>query len=73
MSMSHFHYLRELPDEQQYPPALCESAEVCMYGKSASSGFELMNRANDSIRRRMAIDIVSALVLLVKKECKCFQ
>jgi hypothetical protein len=41
---------------------------VCMYGKTASSGVEAMNHANDSIRRQTAIDILNAALLLIKKE-----
>jgi hypothetical protein len=41
------YYLQRLPDESQYPAARCAMDDgVCMYGKSASSGVESMNNAN---------------------------
>jgi hypothetical protein len=73
MSESHVRYLRGIPDEQQYPAARCESSNVCMYGKSALSRVEAMNRANDSIRRRTAVDVVNAIIVLLKKESKRFE
>ncbi len=73
MSELHLHYLRWLLDELQYPTALCESADICMYGKTASSGVESMNHTNNSICRWMAINIVNSVFVLVKKECNHFQ
>ncbi len=39
-----------------------------MYGKSASSGVESMNRANEAICQRTAVDILNAVLILLKKE-----
>jgi hypothetical protein len=39
-----------------------------MYSKSASSGVESMNRANNLARQKMAVDILNALILLIKLE-----
>jgi hypothetical protein len=46
---------------------------ICMYGKSASSEVEAMNCANNSIRRRTAVDIVNAIIVLLKKESNHFE
>jgi hypothetical protein len=74
MTQAHFKYLNSITDEQQFPAARCAMAEmVCMYGKTASSGVEAMNRANDSIRRRTAVDILNAALLLIKKESERFE
>ena len=66
---SHLHYLGGIDDEQQYPAARCAmSDDIIMYGLSASSGAESMNRANDSVRRRTATDALNAALLWVQKE-----
>jgi hypothetical protein len=39
-----------------------------MFSKSASSGVESMNRANNLARQRTAVDILNALILLIKLE-----
>jgi hypothetical protein len=41
---------------------------VCMYSKSASSGVESMNRANNLARQRTAVHIPNTLILLIKLE-----
>jgi hypothetical protein len=46
MKPAHVAYLKALNDEEQFPAARCNKAQnVCMYGKTASSGVESMNRA----------------------------
>ena len=66
-------YLNNLPDTSQYPAARCEMSETaCMYGRSASSGLESMNRANMRAREKSAVDIVNATLLLVEMERKRF-
>ena len=46
MTANERNYLRKLPDSVQYPAACCAmGADVCMYGRSASSCVESMNRA----------------------------
>ena len=69
MKPAHVAYLSALNDDQQYPAARCDKAhDVCMYGKTASSGVESMNRANDNVRARTAVDMVNAALILLKKE-----
>ncbi len=66
-------YLNNLPDTAQYPAARCEISETaCMYGRSASSGLESMNKANMRAREKLAVDIVYATLLLVEMERKRF-
>jgi hypothetical protein len=77
MKPAHLAYLNLVPDNQQLPAVRCSMAaeldgDICMYGKSASSGVESMNRANDDIRRRTAIDILNAALVLIKKESMRF-
>jgi hypothetical protein len=43
-----------------------------MYGKSASSGVESMNRANKLARQKAAVDILNAAILLIKLEGERF-
>ncbi len=63
------HYLFRIPEEVQFPAARCaQGNSVCMYGKSASSGVEAMNRANEDIREKTAVDILNATLILLKKK-----
>jgi hypothetical protein len=39
-----------------------------MYGKTASSGVEAMNRINEDIHHRTAVNILNATLILFKKE-----
>jgi hypothetical protein len=39
-----------------------------MYGKSASSGSLAMNRANEDIRQKTAVEILNATLILLKKK-----
>ena len=43
-----------------------------MYGRSASSGLESMNKANMRAREKSAVDIVNATLLLIEMERKRF-
>ncbi len=64
----------KLTDECQYPAARCAMAEnICMYSKSASSGVESMNRANTIARQRTAVDVLNAMILLIKLEGTRFE
>ena len=66
-------YLNDLPDTAQYPAARCDMIETaCVYGQSASSGLESMNRANMRAREKSAVDIVNATLLLIEMERKRF-
>jgi hypothetical protein len=64
------HYLFNIAEEMQFPAARCaQGNSVCMYGKTASSGVEAINRANEDIRLSIAVDILNAtLVILLEKE-----
>ncbi len=64
------HYLFYISDETQFPAARCaQGNSVCMHGKTASSGVESMNRANEDICQRTAVDIfLNAALILLKKE-----
>ena len=63
------HYLTKIADDKQYAAARCAMGDnICMYGRSASSGVESMNRANKLVREKTAIDILNAAVLLLKLE-----
>ena len=63
------HYLFRIPEEMQFPAARCAQGDsACMYGKSASSGVEAMNRANEDIHQKTAVDILNATMILLKKE-----
>jgi hypothetical protein len=53
----------------QFTATRCAQGDsVCMYGKIASSGVEAMNRANEEIRHRTAVDILNTTLILLKKE-----
>ncbi len=63
------HNLFKIAKEMQFPAARCaQSDSVCMYGKTASSGVEAMNRKNEDICHRTAVDILNATLILLKKE-----
>ena len=63
------HYLFNIAEEMQFPASRCaQGNSVCMYGKSASSGVDTMNRANEDIRQKTAVDILNATLILLKKE-----
>ncbi len=63
------HYLFRIHEEMQFPAARCAQGDsVCMYGKSVSLGVEAMNRANEDICQKTAVDILNATLILLKKE-----
>ena len=63
------HYVFNIAEEMQFPASRCAQGDsVCMYGKSASSGVEAMNRANEDIHQKTAVDILNATMILLKKE-----
>ncbi len=63
------HYLFRIPEEMQFPAVRCaQGNSVCMYGKSASLEVEAMNRANEDIRQKTAVDILNATMISLKKE-----
>jgi hypothetical protein len=69
MFPTYCHYLFNFVEEMQFPAARCaQGNSVCMYGKTVSSGVEAMNRANEDICHRTAVDILNATLILLKKE-----
>jgi hypothetical protein len=73
MRPAHTAYLDALRDVQQYPAARCHKdgddvPDIYMFGKTASSGVKSMNRANEDVRKRTAIDLLNAAIILIKKE-----
>jgi hypothetical protein len=73
MKPAHIAYLDSLLDSQQFPAFRCHKSkddfpDVYMYGKTASSGMESMNRANDDVRKRTAVDLLNAAIIMLKKE-----
>jgi hypothetical protein len=63
------HFLTKIPNEKQFAAAHCAMRpDICMYGRSASSGVEAMNRANKLVREKSAINILNAAILLLKSE-----
>ncbi len=73
MHPTNLHYLTKLPDRSQYPAARCAMGDnICMFSKSASSGVESMNKVNQLARQRTAVDVLNAVILLIKLEGECF-
>ena len=69
MHPTNLHYLTKLPDRSQYPAARCAMGDnTCMFSKSASSGVESMNKANQLAQQRTAVDVLNAVILLIKLE-----
>jgi hypothetical protein len=57
-----------------YPAARCAMGNnICMFSKSASSGLESMNKANQLAQQRTAVDILNAVILLIKLEGERFK
>jgi hypothetical protein len=64
------HYLTKIANNKQYAAARCAMApDIQMYGQSASSGVESMNRANKPlVREKTAVDPLNAAILLLQLE-----
>ena len=45
---------------------------ICMFGKSASSGVEAMNCANKLARQKTAVDVLNGVILLMKLKAERF-
>ena len=43
-----------------------------MYEKTASSGVESMNCANNDVQKRTAVDLLNAAIIMLKKEGRRF-
>ncbi len=69
MHPTYNHYLFRIPEEMQFPAARCAQGDsVCIHSKSASLGVEAMNRANEDIHQKTAVNILNATMILLKKE-----
>ena len=69
LSAQQLNYLNAQTDESQYPAARCAMGEnIFLYDHEASSGVESMNMANKPARDRAAVDVVNAIILLLKME-----
>ena len=67
-------YLLKLPDNVQYPASQCAMGQnICMYGCSASSGVESMNKANMEARKATAVDALNAAMTLLRIESKRYE
>ena len=67
-------FLSSIPDSQQFPASRCAMGnDICMYQRTASSAVESMNRANERVRDRTAVDPINSLILLIKLEATRFQ
>ncbi len=66
-------YLESLQGDQQFPAARCNKShdnmpDIYMYGKTASSGVESMNRANNEARGKNGVNPLNAALVILKKE-----
>jgi hypothetical protein len=67
-------YLTELQNKEHYPTAHQSMGDdVYMYYLSVSSGNESMNRANMSVRRAAAVDVLIASIQLSRLESKNYE
>jgi len=74
MHLTDRHYLTKLSDETQYTVVRCAMGEnICMFSKSASSGVESMNRANQLAQQKTAVDILNWIIMLLKIEGEWFE
>lgn len=74
MDKKDIEYLDSVPDDEQFPAARCAKTELCsMYGKSASSTVESMNKANERMRDKSCVDAGNAVLLLLNMEGERFE
>ena len=67
-------FLLKLPDNAQYPAACCAMGpNVYMYGRTASSGVESMNRANMEVRNNTSVDALNAAMTLIRIESRRYE
>jgi len=67
-------YLLKVPDNAQYPASRCAMGQnIYMYGRSASSGVESMNKANTQARKATAVDALNAAMTLLRMESQRFE
>jgi len=74
MYSSNRHYLLIIPNESQFRAVRCAmTSNAQMNGKLASSGIESMNRANMNVRKKMAVDALNAMLVLLKGDSDRFE
>ena len=74
MSDAERQFLTKLPDNVQYPAAWCAMGpNICMYGRSASSGVESMNRANMDVRSPRSVDSLNSAMTTIHIESKRYE
>jgi hypothetical protein len=74
LHLTDLHYLTKLADECQYPAARCAMVDnICMFGKSVSSGVESMNNANQLVHQKTAVNVLNGVILLLKLEAERFE
>ena len=67
-------FLLKLADNAQYPAARCAMGpNVYMYGRTASSGVESMNRANMEVRNNTSVDALNAAMTLIRIESRRYE
>ncbi len=67
------HYLTKMANNKQNAATGCAMApDICMYGKSVSSGVEAMNCTNKLVREKTAVDPLNAAIILLQLEGGCF-
>ena len=68
MQQSHIDYLELLSNHEQYPTARCSlSLGTLMYQRLSSQMVEAMNNANKHMCICSSIDVVDAMILLLKR------
>jgi hypothetical protein len=75
MDVKALKYLNVLTDKQQYPGTRCgmSSRNVFMYQCSVSLLVESMNRTNQSVHARTAVDVVCSTTLLLAMSADRYQ
>ncbi len=73
MKPAHAAYLESLQYDQQFPAARCNQThddvpDIYKYGKTASSGVERMNQANNAARAKNAVNPLNTAPVILKKE-----
>ena len=53
------YYITKIDDSRQFTAVRCAmGANICMYGRSASSGVESMNQENKIVCSKTAVDVL---------------
>jgi hypothetical protein len=74
LSRDEQNFLIKLSDNVQYPAARCAMGpNICMHGRTASSGVESMNRANMEVRNNTSVDALNAAMTLIRIESQRYE